>query len=706
MSIGENLIRLRYRLIPDQIIGELLSKSWIDTCIPASLLAVTVVVFAAIAPDFLSLDNLSDTGRQLGELGFIAIGLTVVLMAGGIDLSVGSIYGLCNFATLEAFQGLGLPLWLTFLISLGLGGLVGTINGLLIGYLRLRAFLTTLVTLIIVRAIVQTAALTFGEAMTGVAPDRSAWDFVGDGTIAGIPFSLVALAILAVAGHLFLTRSRLGWHVQAVGGSRRSALNAGIPVRRTVFLSYVISGLCCAVAGFLYAARLTNAGPEVGNGTEIMALTAAVLGGISLGGGRGSVSKVLLGTTVVLLITNSLVAMGLRSGGTSFILGLVLLLAVVIDVRWTKNRQKILARVYISPTYFSLPPCPSTAKDSGSVFAANDALTSAEPIGLNAVDGAEDVIFDSQGHLYTGSRQGDVIRFLAPDYAKSEIFAHIGGHPLGMAIDAQDTINVCVSGMGLYAVDQKREVRKLSDQTNRSLFSIRDDSRIRFADDVDIAPDGRMYFSEATVRFDIYEWASDGLELRGNGRIIAYDPRTDTSRTVLSNLIFPNGICVSHDGRSLLFAETWACRISRYWLEGPQAGKVEIITENLPGYPDNINRASDGNYWIALLGMRTPVLDYSLKMPGFRKRMAQRVAFDEWIYPNLNTGMIVKISDSGEVIQSLWDSTGEKHPMITSMREHAGNLYIGGIFNNRIGRLPLPNADPAWTGPRSYWGGR
>jgi ribose transport system permease protein len=153
----------------------------------------------------------------------------------------------------------------------------------------------------------------------------------------------------------------------------------------------------------------------------------------------------------------------------------------------------------------------------------------------------------------------------------------------------------------------------------------------------------------------------------------------------------------------VLFAETWACRVRRYWLEGPRAGKVDLVVENLPGYPDNINRASDGNYWVAILGMRTPALDLALRKPGFRKRMARQVAFDEWLYPNLNTGMVVKIGDSGSVLYSLWDEAGEKHPMITSMREHRGSLYLGGIFNNRIGRLPLSDSDPDWSGAVFPW---
>jgi ribose transport system permease protein len=128
-----------------------------------------------------------------------------------------------------------------------------------------------------------------------------------------------------------------------------------------------------------------------------------------------------------------------------------------------------------------------------------------------------------------------------------------------------------------------------------------------------------------------------------------------------------------------------------------------VITD-LPGYPDNINRASDGTYWLALVGMRTPSLDVALKMPGFRRRMALRIAPDEWLFPNINTGCIVRFDHTGRVLETMWDLGGENHPMITSMREHKGYLYIGGIFNNRIGRLELGGFDKSWTGPNSYWG--
>ena len=200
--------------------------------------------------------------------------------------------------------------------------------------------------------------------------------------------------------------------------------------------------------------------------------------------------------------------------------------------------------------------------------------------------------------------------------------------------------------------------------------------------------------------------ATDSLEGRGNGRILCYDPKTGKTRTVLPRRMLPNGICMTGDGESLLFAETWACRVSRFWFTGPKKGAVVTIINDMPGYPDNIRRSSDGNFWIAMFGMRTPALDLAMRMPGFRRRMAHRVAFEEWIYPNLNTGGVVKFDIDGKVLQSLWDSSGERHPMVTSIREHKGYLYMAGAFHNRIGRLRLPDADQTFNDRTLYFGDR
>jgi len=274
-----------------------------------------------------------------------------------------------------------------------------------------------------------------------------------------------------------------------------------------------------------------------------------------------------------------------------------------------------------------------------------------------------------------------------------EVFAHIGGQPLGMAFDRQDNLYVCIGGMGLYRVNPDGAVEKATDETNRSVYSVNDDSRLRLADDLDITDDGLIFFSEATVRYEMDEWPVDGLEARGNGRIICYDTKTGATHTALRGLKFPNGVAVASDGQSILFAETFGCSVKRYWFAGPKKGAVEVVMDNLPGYPDNINLASDGNYWLALVGMRSPSLDLAWKMPGFRKRMAKRVPIDEWLFPNINTGCVVKFNEQGKILESFWDLKGVNHPMITSMREHRGYLYLGGIANNRIGRFKLHNAD-------------
>lgn len=702
MSMAESLVRWRYRVLPDHVVGEILTKKWIDSVIPFTALVILCAIFGSIVPGFFDLATLTNLSGQTAELGLVVLGMTIVMVSGGIDLSVGSTFALAVLVTLF---GMNVEQWsfgTGLLACLGLGLVCGAINGLLVGFLRMRAFLTTLVTLIIYRS---TFDIVFPQVSTAIVtsgPDSPAYDFLGFGTIWGMPASFVVFALIALLLHLVLSRARYGWRLFAVGGARRSAYNAGINVRFTLFSAYVLCSVLVALSGFFFSARIGSAASDIGTGLELQVLTATVLGGISLGGGRGSVAKALMGTIFVLVLSNSLLALAVPGPVNYLILGLVLLLSVLLDVRWVKNRHKILRSVYISPTFAKMPQAISTAP--GAPMAVNDRLKDVGVIGLGFLDGAEDVIFDRQDRLYTGSRQGDILRFKPPHYTESEVFAHIGGSPLGMAFDRDDNLVICVAGMGLYQVSPEGEVKLLTAETNRSLTSVVDDSTMKLADDCDILPDGRIVFSEATVRFEMHDWYADALESRGNGRIIVHDPRSSSTRTLLSNLVFPNGICTAFDGQSVLFAESWACRISRYYFDGPKKGTVERVIEGLPGYPDNINRASDGTYWLALMGMRTPALDLSLEMPGFRRRMARRVSEDAWLMPNLNTGCVLRFDETGQILESLWDQAGEKHPMITSMREHKGVLYLCGIFNNRMGTLPLQGADPDWFSSDSYWG--
>ncbi len=704
VSLAERLTEWRYRVVPDRLFGELLSKRWIDNAVGVVFLLLVIIAFGILIPGFFSPANVGNLARQLGEFSLVALGLMIVMVGGGIDLSVGSNFALGNILTLVYVNVFGFDFGLTLIAVVVSCGLVGLVNGLLVGYVRLRAFLTTLATLIIVREIFNLILLKFpGETGVGL-PMSGLWDFAGLGSILGIPVSAAVMVVVAIGLHLVISRSRVGWHLLAVGGSRRSAHNVGINVRRTVCASYVVCGMLCGISGFLYTTRLGSAGANSGVGLEVAVLTAVVLGGNSLGGGRGSVAKALIGAISVIIITNGVVRLGFVSGAGSLLLGLVLLLAVAVDIRWVKHKDKLLAKSYVSPTYRALPPLTAMQAGSGTPYAVNNKLAGVELIGLGEVEGPEDVIFDRNDNLYTGERHGSIIRFLAPDYKKWEVFAHIGGHPLGMAFDRNDNLYTCVGGMGLYRVTPDGKVELATDETNRTPFSIIDDSRLRLADDCDIAPDGKVYFSEATVRYELHAWAVDCLESRGNGRIICYDPQRKTTRTILRNLVFPNGVCVAHDGMSIIFAESWGPRIRRYWIDGPSKGRLDVLIPNMPGYPDNINRASDGNYWCAMMGVRTPVLDISLRMPGFRRRMARRLPQDEWLFPNINTGCVIKFNDRGDVLDVYWDEFAVNHPMITSMRENKGHLYLGGVSNNRIGRIELEGSDPNWSGPENYWG--
>ncbi len=639
------LLRLRYRYWPDHLLGEILSKRWTETAIPVIVLLIITFLLSRAIPGFLSVGGLADTGRQAGEIGFIVLGMALVVIVGGIDLSVGSMFALCDFCALFCLNVLDWPVPAVIVATLVCGAALGAVNGLLIGYLRLRAFITTLITLIIYRSAYDLLLFDYSNTIAAAFPDFPSWNFVGGGVVAGVPSVVLVYIVVAIFGHVFLTRLRPGWHVTAIGGSRRSAYNSGIPVRRTIALCYTASGVLTSIGALFFAARLGTVGGDVGVGLEVTVLTATVLGGISLGGGKGSVAKALVGTLIVLFVINGLTTLSVSGGVNRMVLAGVLLVAATIDIRWLKNRNRIISKVYVSPTYHGLAPAASTAPGSGP-FAQNDKLRDVTLIGLGRIEAPEDVILDRNDNLYAGSRHGDIMRFKAPDYQEMEVFAHIGGQPLGMAFDRKDNLYVCIGGMGLYRITPERKVEKVTDETNRSLYSVNDDSRLRLADDLDIADDGRIFFSEATVRYEMDEWPVDGLEARGNGRIICYDPNTNTTRTVLRGLKFPNGICIASDGQSILFAETFGCSIKRYWFDGPKTGKVETVIDNLPGYPDNINLASDGNYWLAMVGMRSPALDLAWKMPGFRLRMGKRVPIDEWLFPNINTGCVIKFNEA------------------------------------------------------------
>src|ERR1700749_347447 len=415
----DTLLRLRYRYWPDHLLGEILSKRWTETAIPVIVLLIITVLLSRAIPGFLSPVGLADTGRQAGEIGFVVL---------GIALSVGSMFALCDFCALFFLNVMDWPVPAVIVATLICGAMLGAVNGLLIGYLRLRAFIPTLITLIIYRSAYDLLLFSNSTKIAAAFPDFPSWNFIGGGDVLGVPSVAVVYLAVAIFGHIFLTRLRPGWHITAIGGSRRSAFNSGIPVRGTIGLCYVACGALTAVGALFFAARLGTVGGDIGVGLEVIVLTATVLGGITLGGGKGSVTKSAVGTLIVLLITNGLTTMNARGGFNRMALASILLIAATVDIRWQKKRARIISKVYDSPTFHELPPAPTTEIGKGGPFEQNDKLRDVTLIGLGRIEAPEDVILDRHDNLYAGSRHGDIMRFKAPDYQEMEGYAPIGGH--------------------------------------------------------------------------------------------------------------------------------------------------------------------------------------------------------------------------------------------------------------------------------------
>ena len=249
MTIGEWATRLRYRYVPDHLVGEVLGRRWMDNVIPIVLLLALVISLVESIPNFATLGNLSDTSRQIGEFGLIVIGMMIVMLGGGIDLSVGSNFALANVTALALINVGHWPVPAAVAGTIAVGALVGLVNGLLIGFLRLRAFLTTLVVLTLIRSIVELLLQIYSVRIASSDVESDAFDFIGSGSVLGVPFSVLVLAAVAIIAQIVLTRLRIGWRIIAVGGSRRAAYNAGIPVRAIVCLTYVVSGFLTSLAG-------------------------------------------------------------------------------------------------------------------------------------------------------------------------------------------------------------------------------------------------------------------------------------------------------------------------------------------------------------------------------------------------------------------------------------------------------------------------
>ncbi|MGC8120037.1 SMP-30/gluconolactonase/LRE family protein [Marinobacter sp. VGCF2001] len=311
------------------------------------------------------------------------------------------------------------------------------------------------------------------------------------------------------------------------------------------------------------------------------------------------------------------------------------------------------------------------------VLAPNERLRLADLLARGQVYGPEDTTVGPNGVLYTGTQDGWVVR-VHPD-GEVEHWLKTGGRPLGMVFDGNGNLVVADAWKGLLSIAPDGEITVLTREAEGTPF--------RFTDDVVIAGDGRIYFTDASSRFQPPDYVLDLLEMRPHGRLLRYDPDSGTTEVLLRNLHFANGVALSPKGSYVLVNETWKYRTLRYWILGPKAGQADVFADNLPGFPDNLAVDREGRYWVAFPTLRNPQVD-AMHQSAWLKDLVAKLPDSLQPKPQ-SYGLVLAFDSNGQVLTSLHDTRGKHLQEITSVNPHNGVLYFGSLHNDRIGRLPL-----------------
>jgi sugar lactone lactonase YvrE len=329
--------------------------------------------------------------------------------------------------------------------------------------------------------------------------------------------------------------------------------------------------------------------------------------------------------------------------------------------------------VAIDPAAWTPPQPPALA----GVYEPNSRLASIERVGAGAGFGPEAVAFDAEGRIYGGMADGRIMRFES-DGGRPTVFAQTGGRPLGLKFDRAGNLLVADADKGLLSVGRDGAIAVLSTEAGGVA--------LRCTNDLDVAADGTVYFSDASDKFPLAVYKEDLIEHRPRGRLLSYDPRTRETRVMLDGLHFANGVAVSPDQSFVLVVETGEYRVHRVWLAGERQGQSEIFVDNLPGFPDNITSNGKDKFWLALITPRNRLMDALLPHPFMRKMI---VRMPDFMQPAPERyGFVVALDAAGRVVENLQDPAG-KFAQISSVVEHEGKLYLGSIGEDTVGRFNL-----------------
>jgi len=290
------------------------------------ILIVGVLILATQSPVFLTTSNILNQGRLMTEVALVALPMTFIIITGGIDLSVGSIFGLSAIVLGYTWQNLGLPLELAIVISLVVAVIAGFVNGWFINRLGLPPLIMTLATLALYRGLAEgisqaRSARGFPEWFYAIAQD----DFLG------VPIQLWIFIVAAIIFAIILSRTTFGRTLYAMGNNETGARFSGLPVNRVKVTIYMLSGLMAGLGGYIFVSRVSTTRSDMGSGLELEAIAAVVLGGTSIFGGSGSIGGTVIGVILIQLLKNGLSLAGAKNDATIVVIGIVLILSILVN---------------------------------------------------------------------------------------------------------------------------------------------------------------------------------------------------------------------------------------------------------------------------------------------------------------------------------------------------------------------------------------
>lgn len=311
---------------------------------PFAALLIILIVVALTTPNFIAIDNFQNIAMQAAVLSIVAIGSTVVILTGGIDLSPGSMIALITMVLASLIKLDGFSLVVAIPAALLCGALLGAVNGFFVAYLKIPSFIVTLAALSVFKGI----ALTIGGGtpIVSLSPNLEAIFY---GQILGIPLPFIYVVVLYAAAVLVLNHTVFGREIYAIGGNEVAARLSGIRIRRVRLLAFIIAGGCAAIGAVLLSARLNSGSPNYGTLIELQAIAAVVVGGASLSGGRGHVFNTLIGVLIITVVQNGLNLNAVSPAVQSIAIGLIILLAVAIDIWRGQLTRDLFTKIFKRP---------------------------------------------------------------------------------------------------------------------------------------------------------------------------------------------------------------------------------------------------------------------------------------------------------------------------------------------------------------------